>query len=91
MSVPLLEAGVIDPVAGIIEPVIGLPAIDAGMGLVVVFGLAAIVIPVPGVAVAHWPGGHALAVRDPQQLLQPTADRSTTPATPAAWKNLRIF
>jgi hypothetical protein len=87
MSVPLLEAGVIAPVAGII----GFPAIDAGIGVVVVFGVAAIVIPAAGVPVAHWPVGQALAVRDPQQLLHPTADRSTTPATPAAWKSFRIF
>ena len=88
---PLLLAGLIVPVAGIDEPVIGLPAIDAGIGVMVPVGLAAIGMPAAGVPVAHCPVGQALAVRDPQQLLHPTADRSTTPATPAAWKSFRIF
>jgi hypothetical protein len=80
----VLLAGIIIPAGGITWPVIGLPAMVAG--IVVAGEPAAIVIPVPGVPVAHWPVGQALAVRDPQQLLHPTADRSTSPATPAACK-----
>jgi hypothetical protein len=93
---PLPPTVVIEPVAGIwlTGSIGGLPAV-----VVIVVGLAVPVMPEAiarpgiGVAVAHWPLAHGAAadvVRDPQQLLHPTAPKRTSPATPAACRSFFI-
>ena len=88
--------GMVEPAAGIeLTGIIGvrLPGV-----MVIVVGIGVAVMPEviiwpPAVGVAHCPLAHGAAadvVFEPQQVLHPTAPKSTRPATPAACRSFFI-